>query len=89
MVSIELPLDYPWDIVPDASLDTAGFETDIRNDPFDQAQSLYKVRDGAELTVLDHKDNWLQVADSAQRTGWVRRDQVLIFNLAAPSWTKS
>jgi SAM-dependent methyltransferase len=31
VVSIELPLDYPWDIVPDASLDTAGFETEIRN----------------------------------------------------------
>ncbi len=29
--SIELPLDYPWDIVPDASLDTAGFENDIRH----------------------------------------------------------
>ena len=64
-------------------------ETDIRNGPFDEAPSLYKVRDGAELTVLDRKDNWLQVADSAQRTGWVRQDQVLVFDLAKPSWTKS
>ncbi len=64
-------------------------ETDIRNGPFDEAPSLFKVRDGAELTILDQKDNWLQVADSAQRLGWVRRDQVLIFNPATPSWTKS
>jgi tetratricopeptide (TPR) repeat protein len=64
-------------------------ETDIRNGPFDEAPSLYKVRDGAELTVLDHKDNWLQVTDSAQRPGWIRRDQVIVFNPAAPSWTKS
>ncbi len=64
-------------------------ETDIRNGPFDEAPSLYKVRDGAELTVLDRKDNWLQIADSAQRIGWVRSDQVLLFNPAAPSWTKS
>jgi tetratricopeptide (TPR) repeat protein len=64
-------------------------ETDIRNGPFDEAPSLYKVRDGAELTVLDRKDNWLQVTDSADRIGWVKLDQVVIFNLAAPSWTKS
>ncbi len=67
---------------------TAG-ETDIRNGPFDEAPSIYKVRDGAELTVLDRKDNWLQIADSADRIGWVRLDQVLLFNPAAPSWTKS
>jgi tetratricopeptide (TPR) repeat protein len=64
-------------------------ETDVRNGPFDEAPSVYKVRDGAELTVVDQKDNWLQVADSAQRLGWVRRDQVLVFSLTAPSWTKS
>lgn len=64
-------------------------ETDIRNGPFDEAPSLFKVRDGAELTILDQKDNWLQVTDSAQRPGWIRRDQVVVFNPAAPSWTKS
>jgi tetratricopeptide (TPR) repeat protein len=64
-------------------------ETDVRNGPFDEAPSVYKVRDGMELTVLDHKDNWLEVTDSAQRIGWVRRDQVLVFDPAAPSWTKS
>jgi tetratricopeptide (TPR) repeat protein len=67
---------------------TAG-ETDVRNGPFDEAPSLFKVRDGAELIVLDRKDNWVQVTDSAERIGWVRSDQVLLFNLAAPSWTKS
>jgi tetratricopeptide (TPR) repeat protein len=64
-------------------------ETDIRNGPFDEAPSLYKVRDGMELTILDRKDNWLQVTDSAQRLGWIRSDQVITFNPAAPSWTKS
>jgi tetratricopeptide (TPR) repeat protein len=58
-------------------------EADIRNGPFDEAPSLFKVRDGIELDVLDHKDNWLQVADSAQRIGWVRRDQVVLFQPAA------
>ena len=58
-------------------------EADIRTSPFDEAQSLFKVRDGIELEVLDHKDNWLEVADSAQRIGWVRRDEVVIFQPAA------
>ncbi len=30
VVSIELPLDHAWDIVPDVSLDTAAFERDVR-----------------------------------------------------------
>ena len=83
-LGIELGVNY---FTPSAIVVTG--ETDIRNGPFDEAPSLYKVRDGAELTVIDRKDNWLQVTDSAQRIGWVRQDQVLIFNPAAPSWTKS
>ena len=58
-------------------------EADVRSSPFDDAQSLFKVRDGIELEVLDRKDNWLEVADSAQRIGWVRRDEVIIFQPAA------
>jgi tetratricopeptide (TPR) repeat protein len=57
---------------------TAG-EADVRNGPLDESQSIYKVRDGVELEVTDRKDNWLQVVDSAQRMGWIRQDQVLVF----------
>ncbi len=60
---------------------TAG-EADVRIGPLDESQSLYKVRDGIELEVLDRKDNWLQVMDSSQRAGWVRQDQVLIWDPA-------
>jgi tetratricopeptide (TPR) repeat protein len=54
-------------------------EADVRNGPLDESQSVFKVRDGAELQVLDRKDDWLQVTDSAQRMGWIRRDQVVLF----------
>lgn len=57
---------------------TAG-EADVRNGPLDEAPSVFKVRDGLELNILDEKDGWLQVMDPAQRVGWVRRDQVLLF----------
>jgi tetratricopeptide (TPR) repeat protein len=53
-------------------------EAEIRNGPLDESQTAFKVRDGAELNVLDRKDDWLQVLDSGQRVGWLRQSQVLI-----------
>src|SRR5947207_942968 len=63
-------------------------EAVIRYGPLDESQSFYTVRDGVELTVLDAKGDWLQVSDRSKRTGWLRRDQVLLFpgtSLASPS----
>jgi len=57
-------------------------EAEVRNGPLDESQTVYKVRDGVELNVIDEKDGWLQVVDSADRAGWLRRDQVLIFEAA-------
>jgi tetratricopeptide (TPR) repeat protein len=60
-------------------------EAEVRNGPLDEAPSVYKVRDGAELEVVDQKDDWFQVLDSAQRLGWLRRDEVILFDpFAAP-----
>lgn len=50
----------------------------IRSGPLDEAQTVLTVHDGAELAVLDTKDNWLQVS-AGQRSGWVKRGQVLQF----------
>ena len=58
-------------------------EAEVRNGPLDESPGNFKVRDGIELEVVDRKDNWLQVADSAQRTGWLRDDQAIIFEPAA------
>jgi tetratricopeptide (TPR) repeat protein len=58
-------------------------EADVRNGPLDESASAFKVRDGAELTVLDRKDDWLQILDSGQRVGWLRQNQVLILNPTA------
>jgi tetratricopeptide (TPR) repeat protein len=49
-----------------------------RSGPFDEAQSAFTAHDGAELAVLDHRDNWLQVTDGSGRTGWFQRQQVEI-----------
>ncbi len=64
-------------------------EAEVRNGPLDESLSVYKVRDGVELNVTDEKDGWLQVVDSADRAGWLRRDQVLIFEPPSHQKAKS
>jgi len=49
-----------------------------RSGPFDEAQNAFTVHDGAELAVLDQRDNWLQVTDGSGRIGWLPRIQVEI-----------
>ncbi len=50
----------------------------LRSGPFDEAQNAFTVHNGAELSVLDCRDNWLQVTDGAGRIGWLQRQQVEI-----------
>ena len=52
-------------------------EANVRSGPLDEAQQAFIVHDGAELSVLDAKDNWLQIT-TGQRFGWIRREQVLL-----------
>jgi uncharacterized protein YgiM (DUF1202 family) len=47
-----------------------------RSGPFDDAQSTFTARDGAELSVLDGRDDWLQVADGSGKIGWLQAKQV-------------
>jgi len=56
----------------------AAKEATVRTGPFDESPSAFTAHDGAELRVLDHKDDWLQVTDGTRRVGWVKRDAVLV-----------
>jgi uncharacterized protein YgiM (DUF1202 family) len=49
-----------------------------RSGPFDDAQSAFTARDGAELSVLDRRDGWVQVADGAGKSGWLSTKQVAV-----------
>ena len=51
-------------------------EVTARSGPFDEAQSAFAAHNGAELVVLDHRDNWLQVTDGSGRIGWLQSRQV-------------
>src|SRR5262249_42156176 len=53
-------------------------EAAVRQGPLDESQTAFTVHDGAELRVLDRKDDWLQVTTDSRRIGWVREDQVTL-----------
>jgi tetratricopeptide (TPR) repeat protein len=53
-------------------------EATARSGPFDDAQSAFTARDGAELRVLDQHADWVQVADGAGKIGWLSKKQVEI-----------
>jgi len=59
------------------SVIVAARETTVRNGPFDESPSAFTANDGAELRLLDRKDDWLQVTDGTRRIGWVKRDAVI------------
>jgi len=50
----------------------------VQEGPVEGSPTAFAVHDGAELRVVDEKDEWLLVSTDARRLGWVRRDQVLL-----------
>ena len=53
-------------------------EATARYGPLAESPAAFTVHDGAELRVLDQKDDWLQVSAGPRRIGWLRRDQTLL-----------
>jgi hypothetical protein len=49
-----------------------------RSGPFDDAQNAFTARDGVELSVLDRRDDWVQVTDGSGKIGWLPAKQVEI-----------
>ena len=47
-----------------------------RSGPFDDAQNAFAIHDGAELSILNRRDDWVQVADGSGKTGWLPVKQV-------------
>ncbi len=55
-------------------------EATVRFGPLDESRPAFQLRDGAELTVLGTKNEWLEVRDPEKRTGWIRRDEVVVLH---------
>jgi hypothetical protein len=57
----------------------------VRYGPLEDSKVFYQLRDGSELEVLDEKktggdQSWLMVQDAARRTGWLKRNEVVVLN---------
>ena len=50
----------------------------VQQGPVEGSPTAFAVHDGAELRVLEQKDEWLLVSADPRRVGWVRRDEVLL-----------
>ena len=55
-------------------------ETNARLAPLDESQSAFTLHDGAELQVLDQKEQWLQVRIDPRRSGWIRKNDAVTPN---------
>jgi tetratricopeptide (TPR) repeat protein len=53
-------------------------EATVRYGPLAESPAAFTVHDGAELRVLDQKDEWLQVNAGPRSVGWLRRDQTFL-----------
>ena len=51
-------------------------ESVARFGPLAESQSAFTAADGAELLLLDAKDDWVQVSDGAKNSGWVKTNGV-------------
>lgn len=49
-------------------------EVVVRLGPFDASPAALTVKDGAELLVVDRKDDWFQVTADGHTSGWMRAD---------------
>jgi tetratricopeptide (TPR) repeat protein len=52
-------------------------ELTARQAPLEESQIAFTLHDGAELQVVDQKDQWLQVQVDARRIGWVPRENLV------------
>ena len=55
-------------------------EASARSGPFDEAQTVFTARDGAELRVLDRHDGWVQVVNATGKIGWLNRKQAEVLS---------
>ena len=53
-------------------------EAVIRFGPLEESQSAYTLRGGAEFSVIDQKDDWIEIMDRSKRTGWLLRKQAVM-----------
>jgi len=55
-------------------------EAVVHQAPLAESPGPLTLQEGAEVRILDHKDDWVQVTTDPRRIGWVRRDELALAN---------
>lgn len=55
-------------------------EARVHYGPLDASPTGFTLHDGAEVRILDQKEQWYQVTLDPKRIGWVRKEQLLLEN---------
>lgn len=55
-------------------------QAEVRYGPLEESQTAFTARDGTEFRVLGSVSGWLQISDSAKRTGWVKTSQAALIS---------
>jgi tetratricopeptide (TPR) repeat protein len=69
---------FAWRDLHDTEAVVIAREATVRFGPLEESQSAFQLRDGAELSILGGKNDWLEIRDPERRTGWIRRDEVVL-----------
>jgi tetratricopeptide (TPR) repeat protein len=51
----------------------------VRQRPLDGSPNAFTIHDGAEMRLLDRRENWLQVTPDPSRIGWIQQDNTVLF----------
>jgi tetratricopeptide (TPR) repeat protein len=48
----------------------------VHSSPFEGSDKTFELQDGAEVRILDEKEDWVQVTTDPQRTGWIQKPKL-------------
>lgn len=71
-----------WQAHTSASAVVTARDAVVRNGPLEESPAAFNVHDGAEVDLLDQKNDWVQVR-AGGRIGWIRQSHVAIISSGA------
>lgn len=59
-------------------------EAVVRFGPLDESRSAFTLAEGAEVRIVDRKDDWLKVLDPQDRSGWLQGSRIARIDWTTP-----
>ncbi|MEP6663554.1 MAG: SH3 domain-containing protein, partial [Verrucomicrobiota bacterium] len=75
---LALCLIFSWRIQTVPSAVVVVPEAVVRLGPFEESQSAFTLRDGAEVVLLARQNGWREMVDATKRTGWLPEKQLAL-----------